>query len=627
MQKVKKVRSQTENRVKNVEYNEDYKKYNNLILSKIEHTLNIIIPAAVPLVVLMVINDYMRRNNLIMGIDSLIVIALLVITIRKKQISNAVKIAAIAFLTLIAGFASVTVAGVTGSGALTLLLGSILITGFLSKRISIFYAVFLVLSVCVFLVLVNHNIITYDTSNPKFNPNLIASWINPFIVFIICLMIIIIVINTIKRYFSISLKQTEEQLDYINHLAYYDALTDLPNKNKLLSADQPLLKDAGLIVLFSIDGYNLMDSVYGEAVTQEILLAISSLLSARNDNIVCYARTDVNEFAFVWKKNKEDEFLPFVEASIEEVQKHNKITKWNRGIHFHLGYFDYANQTIGILEAYKKAKIALQVARTNHAIEPVQYDEQIETLIKEEENVKHAVEEAITNNQFVIYYQEKVENQINQVVGVEALARWHSDERGLVSPHVFMPVIENSTLFSAFGSLVIGLVLKDYEKLCEKYSPDIKISINISPKYLLSQDFVNFIANDIDFNKVRAENIVFEITEETFIDNIDNAAAVITDIRKYGFKISLDDFGSGYSSLLYLSRIHFDEVKIDKSFIDQIATDPKIIKIIEIIAMLKDVYGFDLVAEGVETEEQYNILKKLGDFIIQGYYFSKPQKL
>ncbi len=627
MQKVKNVQNHIENRVKSVKDNGEYKKYNDLILSKIEHTLNIIIPMAVPLVILMVINDYIRQNIIIMVIDSLIVIALLVITIRKKQISNTVKITAIAFLTLIAGFASVTVSGFTGSGALTLLLGSILITGFLSKRISIFYAVFLVLAMAIFLVLVNKNIITYDISNQKFNPNIISSWINLFVVFNICLMIIIIIINTIKRYFSISLKQTEEQLNYINHLAYYDSFTNLPNRNKLLSVEQSLLNDAGLVVLFSIDGYNLIDSVYGEEVTQEILLAISSLLDVKNDNIICYARTDVNEFAFIWKRHKEDEFLPFVSASIEEVQKHKRITKWKRGIHFHLGYFDYTDQTIGILEAYKKAKIALQVARTSHAIEPVQYNEQIEKLIKEEENLKHAVEEAITHNQFVIYYQEKVENQTNQVVGVEALARWQSVDRGLVSPYVFMPVIENSTLFSAFGNLIIGLVLKDYEKLREKYSSDIKVSINISPKYLLSQDFINYIANEIDLNKVRPENIVFEITEETFIDNIDNAVAVIRDIKEYGFKVSLDDFGSGYSSLRYLARLDFDEVKIDKSFIDQIMTDPKIVKIIEIIAMLKGVYGFDIVAEGIETEEQYNMLKEIGDFIIQGYYFSKPQKL
>ena len=605
----------------------DQKEYNRLILSKIEHSLNIIIPVTIPLVLLMVINDYLRSNSIIMYIDLAITVSMALLTVFRKRISNKIKIAFMALLTIVAGFTSLVVSGYAGAGFLTLLIGSMLITGFLSKRSSVLYALLLSGGAAVFIGLVHFGVVRYDLSNPKFDPNIIPSWINLLIVFIISLLILIVIINVIKKYFGMSLSKTEEQLNVIDKLAFYDSLTGLPNKNKLLSDNERLSGDAGILALFSLDGYSLINSIYGEDVTNEIIIGISELLEARKDQFLQYARTDANEFAFVWKKGRMDEFLPFVQQSIDAVQKHARLTKWKRGIHIHLGYFECSKSGGSFLEAYQKAKIALQDATANQILLPVKYDETMEARIRAEYDFRQMVDDAILSQAFTVVYQEKVDSESQQVVGVEALSRWNSKELGPVSPGKFIPVIEKSTLYSVFGNQVIRRVLDDYPKLCETYGPDIKVSINVSPQHLQSQDLISYISDPDNLGQAKPENIMFEITEEMLIDNIDYALTVVKDIKKLGFQISLDDFGSGYSSLSYLSRLIFDEVKIDRSFIDQITTDSRILKIIGIIASLKDVYGFAVVAEGVETQEQYDLLKSIGHFIIQGYYFAKPKKL
>ncbi len=603
------------------------KDFNQLILTKIEHILNIIIPVTIPLVVLLAINDYLRHNVLILIIDASIAVSLFALTLLKKNISNWFKIIIIALLTFIAGFTSILVSGFAGAGMLTLLAGAMLVTGFSSKRVSILYGLFLAATLGFSILLIHLNVFGYDLSDPKFNPNLVHSWINLLLVFYICLLVIIVIITVLKRNFGASLRETEEKLTVINHLAFYDTLTGLPNKNKLLSENDALHDDAGMLVLFSIDGYTLIDSIYGEEVTNEIIIAISELLEDRKDNFLAFARTDVNEFAFIWKKSRQADFFPFMETSIQALQNHQRLVKWKRGIHFHLGYFLCEEPPGNLLDSYQKAKIALQEAKVNHASLPVKYNEDMEARIRGEYNFRQTVDEAITSNEFTVYYQEKVDNQTEQVVGVEALARWNHETLGMVPPSVFIPVVDRSTLYSVFGNQIIRMVLNDYPKLCAKYSDDIMVSINVSPQHLLSPDFISLISDKSILERIKPESIIFEITEETLIDNIEYTLTIIKDIKQLGYRISLDDFGSGYSSLAYLSRLLFDELKIDKSFIDQVVTDEKIAKLIEIIAELKDVYGFTVVAEGVETQAQYDILKQIGHFIIQGYYFSKPKPL
>ena len=209
--------------------------YNQLILSKIEHSLNIIIPAAIPLVLLMVVNDTLHSNIFILFVDISIAVSLIVLALLKNEISNTLKIILIALLTIIAGFTSIFESGYAGAGLLTLLVGCMLVAGFMSRRTSIVYALLLSAGVAVFIVLIQFNVITYDIDNPRFNPNLVPGWINLLIVFAISLLILIVIINVIKKYLGMSLSETEDQLETINQFAFYDTLTGLPNKNKFLS--------------------------------------------------------------------------------------------------------------------------------------------------------------------------------------------------------------------------------------------------------------------------------------------------------------------------------------------------------------------------------------------------------
>lgn len=255
------------------------------------------------------------------------------------------------------------------------------------------------------------------------------------------------------------------------------------------------------------------------------------------------------------------------------------------------------------------------------------YDSLLEEQFRTDETIKNLLPFAIAQDEITICYQEKTDCDLNKVVGVEALARWISPVLGDVSPTVFVPILEKANLSETFGRMIIQKVLDEYPRLIEKYNPEITVSINISPSHLASIEFTEFVIGEVEKRGIDATRITLEITEDSLIESLDIIAGVLFKLRNFGFKISLDDFGTGYSSLSYLSRLGFDELKIDRSFINQLNEDSRTGMLIRTIINLKDTYGIDVVAEGVETQVQSDILKDFGCNVHQGYLFSKPTPL
>lgn len=210
---------------------------------------------------------------------------------------------------------------------------------------------------------------------------------------------------------------------------------------------------------------------------------------------------------------------------------------------------------------------------------------------------------------------------------MEALSRWTDELIGTVSPSKFIPVLEEMGKSVEFGELLISKVFTDYAKLCEKYNDSISVAINISPNHLIDINFLDYIRHEIIQFDMLPRRVTLEITEGIMIEDFSDVSRIIDRIKKLGFKISLDDFGSGYSSLSYLVKLNIDELKIDQSFVEQINTNDKIDKMIEMIVSLSEHYRLNIVAEGVETKEQYEKLLEFGCHEIQGFYFSKPEAI
>ncbi len=604
----------------------DFKKYDDMILSKIAHSLDAVIPIGILVVSLNSIINFVSRGMLFFYINIFVLSLLIILVVFRKQISTEFKITALATIAIVNGILLLYVRGFYGSGVETLFVGIILIVGYRSKKLAIRVIAATITALIVLAVLQYLNILNNVTDSFR-NISLVFVWVNHILNLVLSFSLVYSVVNSIKKHFSISLKEVEDHSKQINYLAYYDQLSGLPNKNKLFSKDSVLLDKPGFMVLFSISEFDMINSIYGRQEADEINIAVAEAFinSQQGNNI--YAKTGTNELAWLMYNISKEELMERSRRFIDSAKLHKIIIEKKRNISFHIGYYEFDKSSTDIHTAYQKASIALQVAKLSGSLTAINYSEEIESNILESEHIKELIEEGFENREFYMCYQEKTDCRDNKVIGVEALARWQSKELGLVSPKIFIPHVEKSQFNSRFGIHTIDLVLNDYPKLCKKYGDGVEVAINISPQFLSSVGFVEFTVSAVKQRKISPQNIVFEITEEVLIENVNSAISVINELKSHGFKIALDDFGTGYSSLNYLSRLEFDEVKIDKSFIDRITFDNKTLKIIEAIIALKNAYGFKIVAEGVETKEQCDMLFELGCGIIQGYYFSKPSRI
>ena len=250
--------------------------------------------------------------------------------------------------------------------------------------------------------------------------------------------------------------------------------------------------------------------------------------------------------------------------------------------------------------------------------------------IEKDVAVKHRNEElkriaqALKNNEFILYYQPKVDLRTNEVVGVEALIRWNHPDKGILPPIMFLPTIENDMLDIEIGNWVINTALQQSQNwLSSGY--DIPISVNISPMHLQHDEFINHLKNTLNkFPNFKAESIEFEILESSALTNIELVSNVMKDCDKLGVRFSIDDFGTGYSSLTYLKRLPAKYLKIDQSFVRDMLIDKDDKAIVQGIIELAKVFNLKVIAEGVETPRHADLLLALGSYIAQGYGIAKP---
>jgi EAL domain-containing protein (putative c-di-GMP-specific phosphodiesterase class I) len=231
---------------------------------------------------------------------------------------------------------------------------------------------------------------------------------------------------------------------------------------------------------------------------------------------------------------------------------------------------------------------------------------------------------ALAEQEFVLYYQPQVD-RANRCIGVEALIRWRSPARGLVGPVDFIPLAEECGLIQPIGQWVV-------EQACERLAAwagdaqtvDLTIAVNVSAKQFRQEDFIERIRAAIGRFAIDPSRLKLELTETLLLIDIDDAIAKMLALRGLGVSFSLDDFGTGYSSLSYLKRLPLDQIKIDRSFVNDVLTDPNDAAICKAVIALGKSLGLDVIAEGVETESQWQRLREEGCAAVQGYLFGHP---
>jgi EAL domain-containing protein (putative c-di-GMP-specific phosphodiesterase class I) len=248
----------------------------------------------------------------------------------------------------------------------------------------------------------------------------------------------------------------------------------------------------------------------------------------------------------------------------------------------------------------------------------------MEDSVKRKVSIYNDLITAVENEQFTLYYQPKINIINGSVEGMEALIRWNHPVDGMILPNEFIYIAEQTGIIVDIGYYVITEACKQIKKWHEKGYPMLKMAVNLSIKQLIQVDFIEKVEMILKNTEVMPEWLEFEITESLVMKNYDDAISKINELKNLGITIALDDFGTGYSSLNYLSSLPIDSIKLDKTFVDKIIKEEKNQTIIQAFIRLAHSIELNIVAEGVETEEQLHLLKQFNCDVVQGYIFSKP---
>lgn len=601
-----------------------HKSYNNLILAKVEKKFDNLMPftamiAFLSAVVISVSNIPFRFVifNVIIGF-----IFVFVYIFREKLVTE-YKIIVLVMAPLIIGISIFMDGGFSSSGLPLIMISNVVSVMYLSKKKSDVIAVLSVL-VMAFLWI-------YTSLNPIVIPEGMKSqiWVLQIFVFISFLIILKTVVFSIRGYLIENIEELEKSLDEIYYLAYKDQLTGLPNqhlfKEELVKRSREGIKN-GFLVIVNIRNLNKINSIYSEDVGDKVLKQCVDLIKDCLKNNEIGGRIAGSEFAIWFENVTFEDFISRIKFFESKINSDLNINNMSLKIHF---YGSYARHYEGedILECYRKASVAMTYAKSNHIDDLLEYNQKLKDTIHYEELLKDALENAIDHKTFTLAYQYKYNPKKDTIIGVEALARWHSDTLGHIGPNVFVPMLEEMNHANDLGEIVIDKALKDYHHLRNKYNKDISISINISPSHIMSDGFIDYLSQKIKEHHVNPKKIILEITEEVLIEGLEKTKQLVDAIKALGVRISLDDFGTGYSSLNYLTQINIDEIKIDKSFVDQIGTNERVEFMLNMLIDLSAQYELDIVAEGVETLVQCDQILNMGCHVIQGYLYSKPEAL
>ena len=400
-----------------------------------------------------------------------------------------------------------------------------------------------------------------------------------------------------------------------------DVLTSLPKREIFIKEIKKNIneKNPFAIALVDIDKLKKVNDVLGFWAGDKAIKNLSSFL-IENLKSCFISRVGSDEFGIIVRGDKSKIF----ERLNKILEFNDKIVQINgSGVYLPIsvGVSFYPDDGIKEEDLVLKAEKALEVAKKRGGKGISYANSSLSLLPKDYLELENELKNAIENDEYVMYYQPIVDIKNNKVWGVEALIRWNSKTRGLVSPGKFIPILEESGLIREVGDVIIDKVLKDSKEFSELY---FTFSINVSVIQLLSENVALKLINKIKKLNIEKEKIIVEITESVLMENIDFIMPQLKLLEKEGIKIEIDDFGTGYSSLNYLKKLPVSALKIDMSFVKDILVDEENKQIVKAIVSMAKAMNKKTIAEGAETKEIVNELKKMEVDYIQGFYFAKP---
>lgn len=425
--------------------------------------------------------------------------------------------------------------------------------------------------------------------------------------------------------------QLQEHQARLYHLVHHDTLTSLPNRLLLQDRLQRMMvkaKRAGtnVAVLFlDLDRFKKVNETLGHEVGDKLLINVADTLEKCVRKSDTVSRQGGDEFAVILDDLKDVKFAAVVARKI--------LQALSRPI-FVEEYELYATSSIGIsvfpadsdnVEGLMRcADTALYRAKDAGKNNYQFYTSDMNTRAFEFLLMEVGLRKALSNNELEVFYQPQMELTDNSLVGMEALLRWNHPERGMVSPGDFIPLAEETGLIESIGGWVLRASCMQNRKWQDEGYPPVCMAVNISARQFHQKNIVELVASTLEETGLDAQYLELEITESIIMHDVESTIATLKALKKMGVQLAIDDFGTGYSSLAYLKLFPIDHLKIDRSFVFNIASDGNDAAIAASVIALAHSMNLKVVAEGVETVEQLEILRGQGCDFVQGYLFSKP---
>ncbi|HEX5330957.1 putative bifunctional diguanylate cyclase/phosphodiesterase [Sulfuricurvum sp.] len=422
-------------------------------------------------------------------------------------------------------------------------------------------------------------------------------------------------------------------------LAHYDILTELPNRLLLKEYIYQMIKQNtknaqyGALLLIDLDQFKTINDTKGHDVGDMVLVESANRIRNVIQHHDTLSRTGGDEFFVLINtcetdKEKALTYISTIAKTIlDELQKPYFVSESDFCLSASIGITLFADEEDSIDDLMKYADSAMYNAKANGRNTFNFFDPKLQQIMENKALLIERLRKAVEKDSMTLFYQPQIVfvNHFLQHVGVEALIRWNDPDIGIISPGNFIPVAEESGLIVPLGEWVLReavkqLTLWNNDPIKNKW----RISINVSYKQFEKDNFVSTVESVISTNKIQPEKLRLELTESLLVKNTQEALDKINHLKGLGLSLSIDDFGTGYSSLSYLKQLPIDELKIDQSFIRDLASDQNDVIIVETILSIGQKFGLEVIAEGVETEEQYEKLVSMGCKYFQGYLFGRP---
>ena len=423
--------------------------------------------------------------------------------------------------------------------------------------------------------------------------------------------------------------------DEIRYLAFYDPLTELPNRRLLLEHLRQSInisKRTGqhrALLFIDLDNFKILNDTLGHHIGDMLLKEVGKRLSSCIRTSDTAARVGGDEFVVILEdvgsslKDAASRAKSVAEKILESIGNSYRLTDRECLITSSIGITIFSDKDEQISEILQQADIAMYQAKAAGRDAIRFFAPELQAAVNARAALEDELRQGIRNNQFMLWYQPQIDR--GNVIGAEALLRWNHPTRGILLPAEFIPLAEETGLIIALGNQVMNAACKQLASwAASRETSSLSLAVNVSARQFRQSDFVEQVLAALHRAGADPHRLKLEITESMLVDNLEETIAIMTALKAHGVQFSLDDFGTGYSSLNYLKRLPLDQLKIDRSFVRDMLADTTSSAIAHAIVSLSNAMDLSLMAEGVETEEQRVCLDGLGCHAYQGFLFSPP---